>query len=189
MITFIIRCGIKSLIPSQTLTVHRWSLGWIKNFIPHFTVRLRVHTGIKVNSHIECLVQDFSIPIANALEILQSCTKLSICKRVLKCLTSAKGGIMGWTSAMGMGRSWTPEPMEVLVRIHDDRAEHTTARILWVVEATGGEHGIGVVRWGWNSEIVQVHSWWRHQMETFPRYWTFVWGIHRSPVNSPHKAQ
>ena len=22
----------------------------------------------------------------------------------------------------------------------------------------------------------------------FPRYWPFVWGIHRSPVNSPHKA-
>ena len=27
-------------------------------------------------------------------------------------------------------------------------------------------------------------SWWRHQMETFPRYWPFV-----SPVNSPHKGQ
>ena len=26
-------------------------------------------------------------------------------------------------------------------------------------------------------------------METFPRYWPFVWGIHRSPVNSPHKGQ
>ena len=26
---------------------------------------------------------------------------------------------------------------------------------------------------------------WKH----FPRYWPFVRGIHRSPVNSPHKAQ
>ena len=26
---------------------------------------------------------------------------------------------------------------------------------------------------------------WKH----FPRYWPFVWGIHRSPVNSPHKGQ
>ena len=25
--------------------------------------------------------------------------------------------------------------------------------------------------------------------EHFPRYWPFVWGIHRSPVNSPHKGQ
>ena len=32
-------------------------------------------------------------------------------------------------------------------------------------------------------------SWWRHQMETFPRYWSFVRGIHRSSVNSPHKGQ
>ena len=26
---------------------------------------------------------------------------------------------------------------------------------------------------------------WKH----FPRYWPFVWGIHRSPANSPHKGQ
>ena len=35
----------------------------------------------------------------------------------------------------------------------------------------------------------QTCSWWRHQMETFRRYWPFVLGIHRSPVNSPHKGQ
>ena len=32
-------------------------------------------------------------------------------------------------------------------------------------------------------------SWWRHRMEAFPRYWPFLRGIHRSPVNSPHKGQ
>ena len=26
---------------------------------------------------------------------------------------------------------------------------------------------------------------WKH----FPRYWPFLWGIHRWPVNSPHKGQ
>ena len=26
-------------------------------------------------------------------------------------------------------------------------------------------------------------------METFPRYWPLVWGIHRSPMNSPQKDQ
>ena len=26
---------------------------------------------------------------------------------------------------------------------------------------------------------------WKH----FPRYWPFVWGIHRPPLNSPHKSQ
>ena len=37
----------------------------------------------------------------------------------------------------------------------------------------------------WGSDI----SWWRHQMETFPRYWPFVRWIHRSPLNSLHKGQ
>ena len=32
-------------------------------------------------------------------------------------------------------------------------------------------------------------TWWRHQMQPFPRYWPFVRGIHRSPVNSPPKCQ
>ena len=32
-------------------------------------------------------------------------------------------------------------------------------------------------------------SWWHQQMESFPRYWSFVRGIHRSPVNSPHKGK
>ena len=32
--------------------------------------------------------------------------------------------------------------------------------------------------------LTQVTKW-KH----FPRYWTFLWGIHWSPVNSPHKGQ
>ena len=35
---------------------------------------------------------------------------------------------------------------------------------------------------------IHLVSWWRHQMEHFPRYWPLVRGIHRSPVNSPHKG-
>ena len=27
------------------------------------------------------------------------------------------------------------------------------------------------------------------KLKHFPRYWPFVWGIHRSSVNSPHKGQ
>ena len=37
--------------------------------------------------------------------------------------------------------------------------------------------------------FVSCIPWWRHQIETFPRYWALVWGIHRSPVDSPHKDQ
>ena len=40
------------------------------------------------------------------------------------------------------------------------------------------------------KKILLHFSWWRHQMEkNFPRYWSFVQGIHRWPVNSPHKDQ
>ena len=33
----------------------------------------------------------------------------------------------------------------------------------------------------WHDDVIE----WKH----FPRYWPFVRGIHRSPVNSPHKGQ
>ena len=33
------------------------------------------------------------------------------------------------------------------------------------------------------------YLWWRHQMEIFSALLAFVRGIHRSPVNSPHKGQ
>ena len=50
-------------------------------------------------------------------------------------------------------------------------------KTLWVINLSGAE-----------TEMFQ-ETWWRHQMETFPGYWPFVWGLHRPPVNSPHKGQ
>ena len=41
----------------------------------------------------------------------------------------------------------------------------------------------------WLHTVHKSMSWWRYQMETFPRYWPFVCGIHRWPVNSPHKGE
>ena len=40
-----------------------------------------------------------------------------------------------------------------------------------------------------NKPSMPPWPWWRHQIETFPRYWSFVRGIHWSPVNSPHSGQ
>ena len=38
--------------------------------------------------------------------------------------------------------------------------------------------------------LILSQTWWRHQMETFSALLALcVWGIHRSPVNSPHKGQ
>ena len=34
-----------------------------------------------------------------------------------------------------------------------------------------------------------MQTWWHHQIETFSALLAFVRGIHRSPVNSPHKGQ
>ena len=36
--------------------------------------------------------------------------------------------------------------------------------------------------------LLGSQSWWRHHMETFPRYWPFVRRLHRSPMNSPQKG-
>ena len=36
-------------------------------------------------------------------------------------------------------------------------------------------------RWYFHDDVIK--------WEDFPRYWSFVRGIHRSPVNSPHKGQ
>ena len=47
---------------------------------------------------------------------------------------------------------------------------------------------VGVSRWPNTPEAIWLHDdvvEWKH----FLRYWPFVRGIHRSPVNSPHKGQ
>ena len=37
--------------------------------------------------------------------------------------------------------------------------------------------------------VCEPWAWGHHQWKHFLRYWPFVRGIHRSPVNSPHKGQ
>ena len=44
-------------------------------------------------------------------------------------------------------------------------------KLLWLCHGTDDTH----------DDVIK----WKH----FPRYWPFVRGIHRSPVNSPHKGQ
>ena len=40
------------------------------------------------------------------------------------------------------------------------------------------------LKWLWVNMMTSFIKW-----KPFPRYWPFVRGIHRSPVNSPHKGQ
>ena len=76
--------------------------------------------------------------------------------------------------------------------------------IWWRHHEHGLSHGVllsfqvplGLFHWHWNSRL----RWWKWSIyeeyhddvikwKHFPRYWPFVRGIHRSPVNSPHKGQ
>ena len=43
-------------------------------------------------------------------------------------------------------------------------------------------------RYRWHLQWTPM-SWWRHQIETFSALLAICAGIHRSPVNSPHKGQ
>ena len=45
-----------------------------------------------------------------------------------------------------------------------------------------------VLHLGHGAYDMSSWSWWRHQMEKFSAALAFVRGIHRSPVNSPHKG-
>ena len=49
---------------------------------------------------------------------------------------------------------------------------------LWRYQAETGE----AVKQSWLENIHPILSWWRHEMETVPRYWPFVRGIHQSPL-------
>ena len=51
----------------------------------------------------------------------------------------------------------------------------------WLNVSIGLGNGWPPVRHQAHDDVIK----WRH----FPRYWPFVRGIHRSPVNSPHKGQ
>ena len=55
---------------------------------------------------------------------------------------------------------------------------------LWIAN----KFAIKIGAWFWSKSCREHHDdviKWKH----FPRYWPFLRGIHRSPVNSPHKGQ
>ena len=71
---------------------------------------------------------------------------------------------------------------------------HSKSRTVWFPALCGNVNitdaffvSMVYTEW-WRHNIVSVHDdviKWKH----FPRYWPFVRGIHRWPVNSPHKGQ
>ena len=59
---------------------------------------------------------------------------------------------------------------------------------VYVDISTGTQSMAAMIGWHCTGQL-HLKTWWRHQMETFPRYRPFVRGIHQSPVNSPHKGK
>ena len=85
----------------------------------------------------------------------------------------------------------------------DEQQNHQNPAILAL--CAGNPSVSGGFPWQRACSVERVSMLWRHHVQTrllvntfhdevikwkhFPRYWPFVRGIHRSPVNSPHKGQ
>ena len=81
-----------------------------------------------------------------------------------------------WPFVRGVHRGLVDSPnkgpvMEKTILLHDIIMPHPKAYVGAKALKIRGMHG----------DVIK----WKH----FPRYWPFVRGIHRSPVNSPHKGQ
>ena len=61
--------------------------------------------------------------------------------------------------------------MSTGVRLYSNGDILTTHRTVWISRSLLSDH----------DDVIK----WTH----FPRYWPFGWGIHRWPLNSPHKGQ
>ena len=64
---------------------------------------------------------------------------------------------------------WVHRAFKILLQFQDQESDHQVLLNLF---------------WGVYSFHDDVIKW-----KNFPRYWPFVRGIHRSPLNSPHKGQ
>ena len=105
------------------------------------------------------LSEDCSVSIANALEILQSCTKPSICPIIVRNIVMKSG--------------WDIHRI-IVYSVWWSQCFHRTEYLLyWAMLFANSDDP--------HDDVIK----WKH----FPRYWPFVRGIHRSPVNSPHKGQ
>ena len=63
--------------------------------------------------------------------------------------------------------------LDIAIRYHIyDAVVQTICLMPEIIVAPGYHNDDDVIKWNY-----------------LPRYWPFVWGIHRSPVNSPHKGQ
>ena len=84
--------------------------------------------------------------------------------------------------------------LEIPLRLRHTRVMESNLRLLHCCSSnlfmftTNNSVNVGIPLWGNPSATGGFHDdviEWKH----VPRYWPFVRGIHRSPVNSPHKGK
>ena len=99
-----------------------------------------------------------------------------LCNRLTDFLHSKFCGIvwacscaLSWPFAPYGLADW-PKTCEICHKLGSDFAERISLKLL-----------DGFAPFKVHDDVIR----WKH----FPRYWPFVWGINRSPVNSPHKGQ
>ena len=105
-----------------------------------------------------------------------------------------------------------PTPLPTFTTVNDNIIEKQMISVIQNVEWAHFPVSDSII-----ERTRSPYTWWRHDMKTFlvsgrfpsqrdrnadiwyhddvikwkhfPRYWPFMWGIHRSLVNSPHKGQ
>ena len=97
-------------------------------------------------------------------------------------------------------RACTTQTQSIPVKVNQDisgsptesqRGSQKISRVIWQLCETRHDPNFVVTVGTFvviTPEATSLHDdviKWKH----FPRYWPFVWGIHRSPMNSPHKGQ
>ena len=66
---------------------------------------------------------------------------------------------------------------------------HGSCLLICFCSAAMGQSPVSTRIYSAPSRLTTIDAWWRHQMETFSALLDICAGIHRSPVNSPHKGQ
>ena len=86
--------------------------------------------------------------------------------------------------------------IELKVHLHRYKsccAKHHTVFLIMILCNSSDNEKMRLVSNTLNSDSqIQAwrnYPWWRHQMEAFSALLSICGGIHRSPVNSPHKSQ
>ena len=79
-------------------------------------------------------------------------------------------------TAATIARSFSQRPQAAIRQLRTWPRIHVQPRFQW-----GFRNGVTFLRVVYGD----LHTWWRHKWKHFPRYWPFVQGIHRSPINSP----